>query len=226
MIMKYQILVPVAVLMMTLLTFGCSDPCKNKNCQNGGVCVEGECFCQDGYYGPNCEFREPCADINCLNGGYCEDGSCHCPPGYSGDRCQDRDNCYGVNCLNGGHCEDGDCVCPTGYTGSQCEVALTPMGVKITKVAVTQFPSRKQNGAQWDQGEVAEPQSWPPDLYVEVQKENIHLDYSYYTANCDPADDYNLYFDNPVLFTPITAKCIVRLYDYDHQQNEDDLIGG
>lgn len=31
------------------------DGCEDIVCQNGGVCVEGDCQCPDGYSGPNCE---------------------------------------------------------------------------------------------------------------------------------------------------------------------------
>ena len=31
------------------------DGCEDTVCQNGGVCVEGDCQCPDGYSGPNCE---------------------------------------------------------------------------------------------------------------------------------------------------------------------------
>lgn len=35
---------------------GCQkDPCKDINCQNGGICFEGSCLCPDGFNGPNCE---------------------------------------------------------------------------------------------------------------------------------------------------------------------------
>jgi hypothetical protein len=35
----------------------CIDPCKDKICYNG-YCIEGDCFCQDGYSGVNCEIKE------------------------------------------------------------------------------------------------------------------------------------------------------------------------
>ena len=31
------------------------DGCEDTTCQNGGICVEGDCQCPDGYSGPNCE---------------------------------------------------------------------------------------------------------------------------------------------------------------------------
>lgn len=30
------------------------DGCEDTDCQNGGICVEGDCVCPDGYSGPNC----------------------------------------------------------------------------------------------------------------------------------------------------------------------------
>jgi hypothetical protein len=37
------------------MAVGCQDPCKNVPCvQNQGFCVEGTCYCNDGYQGDSC----------------------------------------------------------------------------------------------------------------------------------------------------------------------------
>jgi hypothetical protein len=45
------------VVLINLLFISCIDPCKNKDCGNG-YCIEGDCFCQEGYSGDNCEVME------------------------------------------------------------------------------------------------------------------------------------------------------------------------
>jgi hypothetical protein len=40
-------------LMLTLLFVGCTDPCKDVEC-NFGTCADGECVCNTGYEGANC----------------------------------------------------------------------------------------------------------------------------------------------------------------------------
>lgn len=35
----------------------CFDKCKDKLCENG-YCIKGDCFCDDGYSGENCEIKE------------------------------------------------------------------------------------------------------------------------------------------------------------------------
>ena len=42
---------------IALFLSNCKDPCLDKNCYNG-FCIDGDCFCEDGYYGDNCEFKE------------------------------------------------------------------------------------------------------------------------------------------------------------------------
>ena len=76
-------------LICCLVIAGCnSDPCKDIECQNGGQCLNGRCFCPDGFSGENCEFLEPCDTITCENGGTCDNGLCDCVCGWSGPTCQ------------------------------------------------------------------------------------------------------------------------------------------
>ena len=89
--------------------------CDEEPCQNGGSCYEwGEegdpvtCFCEDGFYGPMCEYVvTPCEPENpCENGGLCsvtEDGegfSCECSDGYTGETC---------SYMTGGPCDPSPC---------------------------------------------------------------------------------------------------------------------
>lgn len=70
---------------LAMLLFSCS-PCKNKNCQNNGTCVEGKCVCTNPYTGEHCE-TDACSHIACLNGGNCYFGDCKCASGYEGKIC-------------------------------------------------------------------------------------------------------------------------------------------
>lgn len=44
----------LALALTTIFAVGCSDPCKDVEC-NFGTCVEGECACNPGYEGTNCD---------------------------------------------------------------------------------------------------------------------------------------------------------------------------
>ena len=71
------------------LTFtGCKDKCKDTNCLNSGICVDGTCHCPEGFSGDNCKIEDPCRTTNCLNNGVCNDGNCDCPTGYEGANCE------------------------------------------------------------------------------------------------------------------------------------------
>ena len=76
------------------------NPCREFNCQNGGVCsvlsinggFKAECLCDEKYKGAFCSEKNRCYK-HCLNGGSCYDDGvsstvrCHCPEGWSGGRC-------------------------------------------------------------------------------------------------------------------------------------------
>ena len=54
----YHILKYSFTIIVFVLTFNsCKDKCKDTICENG-FCVEGDCFCSDGYSGTTCEIKE------------------------------------------------------------------------------------------------------------------------------------------------------------------------
>jgi hypothetical protein len=117
---------------LLLLLAGCSDPCDEVNCLNGGTCADGTCVCPEGFTGVSCETAvviDPCADVNCLNGGTCNDGTCACPEGFTGTFCETAteptDPCEGLNCGSNGNCVvvegNGTCLCDPGYEGTFCD---------------------------------------------------------------------------------------------------------
>lgn len=70
-----------------VLFFACGDPCDDIDCGPNGTCIEGECNCDQGYSGVNCEINV-CDSINCNNGD-CNmvTGECMCDEGYEGSFC-------------------------------------------------------------------------------------------------------------------------------------------
>ena len=75
--------------------------CHGKSCKNGYCdCGSGECLCETGFTGPNCE-NKVCSTVNCLNG-VCSAkylggnlpftiNSCVCEDGWYGERCDSRE---------------------------------------------------------------------------------------------------------------------------------------
>jgi hypothetical protein len=80
------------LLLSTILTFSSceKDPCETTTCLNGGVCIDGDCDCPDGYSGPQCESFNACFSVICLNGGNCVNGACNCLEGYTGSDCSQQ----------------------------------------------------------------------------------------------------------------------------------------
>lgn len=86
------------IFILSTLLFGCEpeDPCDTVVCNNGGICVEGNCDCPEGFSGSQCDEEDLCItqNIQCMNGGICDEGICDCPTGFIGDNCEliDLDN--------------------------------------------------------------------------------------------------------------------------------------
>ena len=75
------------IAVICVMAYGCSDPCKDVNCQNGGQCFDGSCSCPGEWTGESCEINK-CDELNCQNGGECVNGACDCPQGYTGVACE------------------------------------------------------------------------------------------------------------------------------------------
>lgn len=88
--MKNIIILTLTLIGLIAVSSCKKDPCKDSNCLNGGVCIDGTCNCPTGYSGTHCENFNPCVNVTCLNGGYCANGQCVCPQGYTGSNCSQQ----------------------------------------------------------------------------------------------------------------------------------------
>lgn len=76
------------LLLLSLLAFtACKQPCKDVTCVHG-ACLEGNCLCNAGWTGPNCDEVDGCYARNC-NNGHCEDGACVCDALWDGNDCSE-----------------------------------------------------------------------------------------------------------------------------------------
>ena len=114
--MKKLLLIAAGLLFMVAIQ-SC-DRCKDVDCGVGGTCEDGECVCDAGFSGDNCETEDKCIsqNVQCENDGVCEDGECDCEPYYRGDFCED-------------YCENGryrsstrECECYPGWEADGCTV--------------------------------------------------------------------------------------------------------
>jgi syndecan 4 len=109
-------------------------------CNDGGVCVAGECRCEPGFAGSKCEHECP---MQCSGQGHCElcgtdSARCLCNVGFAGNDCAASApgfwknemhvavECpagYFLPCNGHGDCSptDGKCHCNPKYTGFACE---------------------------------------------------------------------------------------------------------
>ncbi|XP_063971397.1 fibrillin-2-like isoform X3 [Lytechinus pictus] len=109
----------------------CDVECGNSVCENGGICIDGNCSCVAGFNGTMCENNiDDCLPDPCVNGGNCTDGvnyfTCTCPDGYNGTMCEeDIDECSGTNPCDQGNCTNTNgsytCSCYNGFMLSQDE---------------------------------------------------------------------------------------------------------
>lgn len=93
------------------------------NCTNG-VCVDGECECNPGYSGADCETFS-CVN-ECSGHGNCDIslGRCRCHPWYTGEDCSTA--LCPANCSGHGICSNGLCVCDNRHAGYDCSIPKCP----------------------------------------------------------------------------------------------------
>lgn len=95
---KGKYLLAAGLLLAIVLLSGCkADPCENRTCINGGVCVDGTCDCPEGFIGPDCGIAlDPCVNLGCdplRSTGCVSSGgqaACICVDGYEGQKCDAR----------------------------------------------------------------------------------------------------------------------------------------
>ncbi|XP_047455851.1 N-acetylglucosamine-1-phosphodiester alpha-N-acetylglucosaminidase [Mugil cephalus] len=110
--------------------------CHPANCSGHGDCVDGHCWCQEGWKGAACDSLV-CQPPACGPHGVCTANGCVCDAGWRGHNCSQEclpgfygDGCNQTcSCVNGGLCDPvhGGCTCPPGFHGHACEL-VCPLG--------------------------------------------------------------------------------------------------
>ena len=116
-------------------------------CSGHGVIEHGQCRCQEGWHGVECQLMlNQCEVANCNSRGSCVAGECICQSGYQGKFCeQGRVGAFGwilcfmrslslslcylvacqdFNCSHHGICVEGKCRCFHGYTNDDCSILV------------------------------------------------------------------------------------------------------
>ncbi|MES2622501.1 MAG: hypothetical protein V4615_16740 [Bacteroidota bacterium] len=212
------------------------DKCKDVNCQNGGICNEGKCFCASGFKGTNCQTQiNPCDTITCLNGGVCVTGNCNCPTRFTGIHCEVYTNpCDTTPCFNGGICVSGNCNCAPHFSGDSCTVQEIPSKMYITGVVINHFCPVNPNAISWDEYASIPETITPADIYP-VIKRNGTVIYNGYTQNPNYAYKHNANYDtqysmpfyqDSISITDVTNQDYrIELWDYDDGINDDFMYG-
>ncbi len=222
-----NVLFILMLLVIAMMNSACKiDPCKDIDCQNGGICDKGDCICQNGYTGERCQTKiDPCANISCQNGGYCGDGSCHCPQGYSGIYCETYNPCAGINCQNGGTCVSGACNCPPGYYGTYCEYHQTATGLMVTRIVITDFP-QTLGGNCWDYYTSEGPGGCHPDIFLTLEFGSPLYTYSTgHYEDCVNTNNYS-YDINSSFWCGVNTDINLDLHDYDINTGNDAMGNG
>lgn len=98
-----------------------SEVCPS-HCSGNGYCGSGNCFCKQGFEGPDCS-KKQCHN-DCNNNGHCVQGECRCFAGWNGFDCSYR-GCKD-QCNHQGYCHVGAdrsvCICFPGFNGTTCAV--------------------------------------------------------------------------------------------------------
>ncbi|KAM6124250.1 LOW QUALITY PROTEIN: tenascin-R [Pterocles gutturalis] len=151
----------------------CSEPLCPRGCSSRGVCLEGQCICDNDYGGEDCsQLRcptgcgsrglwdgecvceegftgEDCSQLRCPHDcsgkGHCANGTCICQEGYAGE------DCGWLHCPNAcsgrGVCQDGLCVCEEGYEGQDCSAVAPPGNLRVMGISDSSIELEGQPGA-------------------------------------------------------------------------------
>ena len=110
-----------------------TDACKDVVCDNGGICVDGDCVCPDGFGGVDCA-TDYCAELTCENGtevaasGGCD---CVCDAGYEGVSCDTEERAEFIGTYNVTEaCTSGN------YTYS---ITVTTSSTGVTSIIINNF---------------------------------------------------------------------------------------
>ncbi|KAJ4460239.1 putative tenascin [Paratrimastix pyriformis] len=94
-----------------------------------GHCRRGECICDIGYSGADCEVSPANCPNQCSNHGTCGTSGCVCNAGWMGPDCATANpySCAAFSLCNGhGHCRRGECACDAGWGGVDCRTPSAP----------------------------------------------------------------------------------------------------
>ncbi|VDN05859.1 unnamed protein product [Thelazia callipaeda] len=88
------------------------DISRANQCNDRGELRNGQCYCIEHFFGPQCQYVSRC------DHGKRKHGRCICDTGWKGDYCQD------IVCQHGypdAENKSGSCVCPARFTGTHCD---------------------------------------------------------------------------------------------------------
>ncbi|KAJ3594637.1 hypothetical protein NHX12_003944 [Muraenolepis orangiensis] len=100
------------------------------DCSARGLCIDGECVCEEAFAGEDCGLGRCLND--CSDRGPCVNGTCRCRPGYVGEDCS-LVYCAN-NCSRKGLCKEGFCVCQEGFAGDDCNSVAAVMSLRVRGV--------------------------------------------------------------------------------------------
>ena len=159
----------------------------------------------------SCEKKtESCLENLCQNGGNCIVGICNCPNGFTGEKCE-IDVCQNVTCDAPKTCLDGECICPTGFKGDNCEVKVV-QSITVKEIIVSEFPSKKSDGALWDQ-------DGNPDIAVAIFDNELQLFFSEIKQDVKPSEVHS-YTCNYKFTTGLTTNYSIPLTEWDDDEYE------
>ncbi|KFP88943.1 Tenascin-R [Acanthisitta chloris] len=177
-------------------------------CGSRGLCVDGECVCEEGFTGEDCsQLRCP---RDCSGKGYCANGTCVCQEGFAGE------DCTWLHCPNAcsgrGLCQQGLCVCEEGYEGQDCSAVAPPANLRVTGMSETSIE------LMWDSPGAATEYvvSYQPAVPGGTQlQQRVPGDWSSITiTDLEPGVAYNVSIYSvisDVLSNPVTTRVMTNL---------------
>lgn len=112
--------------------------------------------------------------------------------------------------------------CPNGFTGSNCSQQKNPVQIQVTKVTVTNFPSTRLDGTDWNLTESA----GHADIYPTIADSSGNVVFTFrsvYLSNASNANNNIFTLSTPIILSNPLSSYTFTLFNWNSVAADDNM---